>query len=164
MAERTQGPDKGRIVVGVDGSQASMDAIRWAAAQAQTTGAALEAVLTWDLPMDAYAPMPASYDVRSQSEQELCEIVQDIQDEFSGIDVSSTVIEGSAGRALVAAANGAELLVVGSRGHGAVVGILLGSVSEYCITHAGCPVVVVRHDKEGTSHKQGPVGSTARQP
>lgn len=166
MTRRTEELSKRRIVVGVDGSQASIDAVRWAAAQAQMTGAALDVVMTWAVPMAAYAyaaPMPTSYDLCPQSEQELGEIVQRVVGEFPGVEVSSTLIEGSAGQALVAAAVGADLLVVGSRGHGAVVGILLGSVSEYCVTHAGCPVVVVRHDKDRGLHKQAPVGSAVRQ-
>ena len=69
------------------------------------------------------------------------------------------VQEGWAGRELLAAAEGADLLVVGSRGHGAVMGLLLGSVSEYCVTHASCPVVVVRHGRDEGAGEEGRMGT-----
>jgi nucleotide-binding universal stress UspA family protein len=139
---------KKKIVVGVDGSEASKDALRWAVGQAEATGAALEAVMTWEIPAAAYAvPMSTGYDYGPQSKQELDEIIQEIRGEFPHIDVSGAVMEGLAGQVLLSVAEDADLLVVGSRGHGEVVGMLLGSVSEYCVTHATCPVVVVRHRK-----------------
>jgi nucleotide-binding universal stress UspA family protein len=156
---------KGRIVVGVDGSEASKDALRWAAAQAEVTGAALEVVMTWVVHTAAYAygvPMPTAYDFAPQSEQELDGIVQQTRGEFPRIEVSGSVIEGLAGPVLFSVAKDADLLVVGTRGHGAVVGVLLGSVSEYCITHATCPVVVVRHGTGTAVDKSEPVGSSVQ--
>ena len=151
--------------MGVDGSEASKDALRWAARQAEATDAALEVVMTWQLPTAAYAysvPMPTAYDFGPRSKQELDEIIQQIRGEFPRIEVSGSVIEGQAGPVLLSVAEGADLLVVGSRGHGAVVGMLLGSVSEYCITHATCPVVVVRHGKRTAVDKTELVGLSAR--
>jgi nucleotide-binding universal stress UspA family protein len=157
---------KRRIVVGVDGSEPSKQALRWAARQAAATEAVLEVVTTWAVTSTAYPfsmpmPIPAAYDMGPEVERELNEIVQDMRGEFPGTEFSSVVTEGRAGPALVAAAADADLLVVGSRGHGAVVGVLLGSVSEYCVTHATCPVVVVRHPK-GTVVDEGPVTASAR--
>ena len=62
-----------------------------------------------------------------------------------GAHVLARVVEGSPARSLLDISKGADLLVLGSRGHGPFVGMLLGSVSEYCAAHATCPVVVVRH-------------------
>lgn len=59
------------------------------------------------------------------------------------IPVSTLVAEGNAARALLDASEGADLLVVGSRGHGGFTGVLVGSVSQQCVNHAKCPVVVV---------------------
>ena len=156
---------KNRIVVGVDGSEASKDALRWAAGQAEATDAALHVVMTWELPIAAYAysvPAPTAYDLGPQSKQELDKIIEQLRGEFPLIEVSGSVVEGRAGPVLLSAAEGADLLVVGSRGHGAVVGMLLGSVSEYCITHAACPVVVVRYGKGTAEDKTELVSSSAR--
>jgi len=157
-------PSKGRIVVGVDGSESSKEALRWAARQGEMTGATLELLMTWEIPPAAYGypvPMPTGYDLSNESERELQNVIQEIRADFPSIDLERKVIEGRAGPALVAAADGADLLVVGNRGHGAVVGMLLGSVSEYCITHASCPVVVVRHRKEAAVGEGKRVGSAA---
>src|SRR5487761_1537246 len=132
---------KARIVVGVDGSESS-----------KATGARLEAVMTWEIPSTAYGfPLPAwpgGYDLGPESQLQLHDILQETQVAFPGLEVVGFVAEGRAGPALVAAAEDADLLVVGTRGHGEVVGAILGSVSEYCVTHAPCPVVVVRHGKD----------------
>lgn len=68
--------------------------------------------------------------------------------EHSRVEVQTQVIEGHAAPVLIAAARDAQLLVVGSRGHGAFAGMLLGSVSEHCTSHSPCPVVVVRHSRD----------------
>ncbi len=68
----------------------------------------------------------------------------------SGVVLHLTVTEGHPASVLTEAAQGAELLVVGSRGHGAFAGMLLGSVSEYCAAHSPCPVVVVRQPSDKT--------------
>jgi len=90
--------------------------------------------------------------------RELEGIIGEVRREFPSVEISSVVEEGWAGRRLIEAAEGADLLVVGSRGHGAVVGLLLGSVSEYCVTHAHCPVVVIRHGKDAVVGDREPVG------
>jgi nucleotide-binding universal stress UspA family protein len=141
----------GRIVVGVDGSPASKDALRWAVAEAEAKGASLEAVMTWEMPMASYAygvPVPSECNLGPESELALLEVIQEVVGEHPAIEVSAVVTEGRPATALLAAAKGADLLVVGSRGHGTVMGVLLGSVSEYCVTHAKCPVVVVRHGRK----------------
>jgi nucleotide-binding universal stress UspA family protein len=72
------------------------------------------------------------------------------------VDVESVVVQGHPAKVLVDASVGAQLLVVGSRGHGGFAGLLLGSVSEYVIAHASCPVLVIRHAAE-TASPQVPV-------
>jgi nucleotide-binding universal stress UspA family protein len=138
----------GRIVVGVDGSEASRDALTGAARQAALTGASLQVIMTWHVPTAAYGaqiPMPSDYDFIADSERELGTVVSEVLGPQPGIGVSMVVMEGHPANRLIEASVGAELLVVGSRGHGAFSGMLLGSVSEHCVAHASCPVVVVRH-------------------
>lgn len=66
---------------------------------------------------------------------------------IEGVEICRILVEGDARDVLVKASRGAELLVVGSRGHGRAVGAVLGSVSSYCVHHAACPVVVVREPR-----------------
>jgi nucleotide-binding universal stress UspA family protein len=146
--KRPEDADSGRIVVGVDGSDASKDALAWAARQANLTGARVEAVTTWFIPPVAYegaVPLPTTFDLAPAASSMLDEVVGKVLVDHPGLEVSRVVIEGPPARRLLEAAAGAELLVVGSRGHGAFAGMLLGSVSEHCVSHAPCPVVVVRH-------------------
>jgi nucleotide-binding universal stress UspA family protein len=137
----------GRIVVGIDGSESSAEALRWAATQARLTGDDLEVVMAWEFPttFGTAPPVPAGYDPAQDTASLLAELVQRELGSDSGLKVTQTVVEGHPAPVLVDAARGADLLVVGSRGHGAFVGMLVGSVSEHCVSHAPCPVVVVRH-------------------
>jgi nucleotide-binding universal stress UspA family protein len=137
----------GLIVVGVDGSQASVDALEWAATQARFTGFALEVVMAWEFPVSfGWAPpWPSDFNPEKEAYDALGEVVNRVVGSGSGIEVRQTVVEGHPAPVLLKASEGADLLVVGSRGHGAFAGMLLGSVSEHCASHATCPVVVVRH-------------------
>ncbi|MEU3334921.1 universal stress protein [Streptomyces sp. NPDC006668] len=133
------------IVVGVDGSEASRAALRWAARQAELTGAKLRPVQAWRLP--ATYGMPVDYsdaDFEKQARESLRRTVEETLGEHPGVPVDSQVVEGHPAAVLTEAAKGAELLVVGSHGHGAFTGMLLGSVSHHCVHHATCPVLVVR--------------------
>ncbi len=136
------------IVVGVDGSEASKDALRWAARQADLTGATLSAMMAWDVPMGGYGlaiPIPLDLNLASDSRRVLDQAIAQTLGENEAAKVWTTVVEGHPAVELLKAAENAELLVVGSRGHGAFTGMLLGSVSEHCVSHSPCPVVVVRH-------------------
>ncbi len=140
------GPSRPVIVVGVDGSDASKDALRWAARQAEQTGARLQVVMTWHIPPVAYqAGFPDGFNYADDTRRVLDETITEVLKGFPSLDLTSQIIEGHPAPVLLHAADGAELLVVGSRGHGAFTGMLLGSVSEHCVSHAPCPVVVVRH-------------------
>lgn len=133
------------VVVGVDGSQASKDALRWAAKQAQLTGAEVHAVIAWRWPTTyGWAP-DYSVDFAAEARKKLEEVVADTLGAAPSVPVSISVIEGHPAKALCDASQGTDLLVVGSRGHGAFTGMLLGSVSQHCVQHASCPVLVFRH-------------------
>lgn len=143
----------GRIVVGIDGSETSRHALRWAADEARVRGARLEVAMAWHLPDAAAAP---SVNVRSGDEIEadvLAEVEKLVAEEglTEGGDPRTSVraLGGPAAEQLVQEATGADLLVVGSRGRGAFRGMLLGSVSLHCASHATCPVVVVRGPADG---------------
>lgn len=137
-------------MVGVDGSPASEEALRWAAHQAELTGASLRAVMTWRIPATAYGamiPVASSFDLRQATEEALSGAVLDALGPDPQPVLEVIVVEGDPASVLIEQAQTADLLVVGSRGHGHLAGMLLGSVSERCVTHASCPVVVVHHTK-----------------
>lgn len=136
----------GRIVVGVDGSEASVDAVRWAVRQARLTGSELEVLTSWHFPSQ-YAEWVADeidWDARARALLEdtlaAVHIEKDLQ-------ITRTARPGHPAAVLTDASATAELLVVGSRGHDGFAGMLLGSVSTHVAAHAHCPVVVVRHQE-----------------
>ncbi|MEU7905697.1 universal stress protein [Actinoplanes sp. NPDC049118] len=138
------------IVVGVDSSHGSRAALRWALGQARLTGATIEAVAAWQQPATyeysyGAVPYPSPGDsIAAVTEKVLTETVADVVGTGDQpVDVRIKVAHGPAAQILLEAAAGAELLVVGSRGHGAFAGMLLGSVSQHCIQHAPCPVIVI---------------------
>ena len=144
----------GRIVVGVDGSQCSIDALQWAARQAELTGATIDAVISWEYP----TPYGMEFGVLDVDWAATAQTALDTAlHQAFGPDVemiNGRVIRGRPAEVLVAEAAGAELLVVGSRGHGAMAGMLLGSVSEHVVAHAPCPVLVIRHTTGGPKPPQ----------
>jgi nucleotide-binding universal stress UspA family protein len=135
-----------RIVVGVDGSPASVAALEWAAHQAELTGAALEVLMTWEWPTSYGWTLPISseFDPEHDSETTLAELLGPVRKAHPGVVIEASVLEGHPAPVLVKASEGADLLVVGSRGHGEFTGMLLGSVSEHCVSNAHCPVLVFR--------------------
>ncbi|GAA4964252.1 universal stress protein [Actinoplanes utahensis] len=139
-----------RIVVGVDSSAGSAEALRWALAHARLTGATIEAVTAWQVPpMHVYAQgwTPTGIDdadIIRYAEKTLAETVAQVQDEEDHpIAVTTRVMHGPAAQVLLEAGKGADLVVLGSRGHGAFAGMMLGSVSQHCVQHATCPTVVI---------------------
>ncbi|HLB04800.1 MAG TPA: universal stress protein [Gaiellaceae bacterium] len=136
------------IVVGVDGSDESREAFRWALEEARLRKTTLRAVYAWQDPY-AVAPgygFPEDFDftaLRTGAEERLSATVAEVAGE-SDVTIEEVIAEGPAASILVEAAEGADLLVVGSRGHGGFTGLLLGSVSQQCAHHAPCPVVIVR--------------------
>ncbi|MET7753436.1 universal stress protein [Streptomyces sp. NPDC005389] len=136
----------GRIVVGVDGSEPSLKALRWAAGQAALTGDSLQAVIGWEYPASwSTAPgVPPDFDPQLLAEQSLDESLAKALDPAVAAGVTRTVVSGNPAQALIDQAEGASLLVVGDRGHTGFKAAVLGSVSSRVTQHAPCPVVVVR--------------------
>lgn len=135
----------GTIVVGVDGSPSSVEALRWAARQAELSGAELHAITAWRLPTTyGWVPPIADFDWASNAGSVLDRSIKEALDDTGTGVVHRHVVEGHAPRVLLQAADDAELVVVGSRGHGEFAGMLLGSVAQHVLAHAPCPVVVVR--------------------
>lgn len=135
---------RGRIVVGADGSPGSHDALRWAAHYAGVTGRSVLLVTAWHFPM-MYGTVPApGVDFEAEGRQVLDDALKTAEAEFPGVHFETLLMPGRAADCLIWASDGAEVLVIGSRGHGGFTGMLLGSVSMHCVGHAHCPVVVVR--------------------
>jgi nucleotide-binding universal stress UspA family protein len=134
-----------RIVVGIDGSPPAERALDWAIGEAQRRAASLHLVAAWLYPMAlGYAFTSTVADVRQGAQDAIDRALAHIDEVAPGIAASGETVEQQPAPALVAAAQGADLLVVGSRGRGGFEGLLLGSVSQYCTRHATCSVVVVR--------------------
>jgi nucleotide-binding universal stress UspA family protein len=135
----------GLIVVGVDGSDGSVVALRWAVGQAERTGASLRVVTTWEYPATyGWAPAyPDQTDWATPTGKLLSETIREVLGDPPPVAVETKVIEGHAARVLLDESKNADLLVVGSRGRGGFSGLLLGSVSQHCVEHARCPVVVL---------------------
>jgi nucleotide-binding universal stress UspA family protein len=135
----------GRIVVGVDGSPESRAALRWAVGEAKLRHATLEAVCAWSFPVipgrDAPPLLVPVEELRDEAERMLSSL---LAEEAPDVGITQTVVEGNPADLLVDISDGADMLVVGSRGHGGFAGLLLGSVSSQCSHHAACPVVIIR--------------------
>jgi nucleotide-binding universal stress UspA family protein len=139
-----------RIVVGVDGSSSSRAALRWAVRQATFTGGTIDAVMAWQIPMMlqsyGWAPIGAeeAVDFEAEAKRTIEAMVSEEVEPASQHLVTSHVVNGHPAQVLLEAASHADLLVVGSRGHGAFTEALLGSVGQYCVHHAHCPVLIIR--------------------
>ena len=141
----------GDIVVGVDGSEGAARALDWASDLAQLKNDRLVVVTAWHVPAAAYGAPGFAPMVSPSLEQQAREAAEAVaadavaRAEKAGVDeVESHVEEGNAAEILVRASQGADLVVVGSRGHGGFAGLILGSVSEQGMQHAHVPTLVVR--------------------
>ena len=148
----TAGADTGqaRIVVGVDGSVHSRDALRWAARFAGMLGARLQAVTAWDYPLAlGWSVVPDDWDPAADMQKTQQETITEAfgGNPPAGLELELLVHEGSAASVLIDASQGATMLVVGSRGHGGFAGLLLGSVSAMVAEHAPCPVLIIHGDQ-----------------
>lgn len=145
--------DRGRIVVGVEGSGGAKAALRWAVREAEHRGARVEVVTAYAntyvpaspdfnyVPLD---PIDLESEVRKMQSAVVDETLAELGD--TDIEVTRKVVRGRPADSLIAAAEGADMLVVGSRGRGGFRGLLLGSVSQQIAHHGSCPVVIVRPD------------------
>ena len=146
-----------RIVVGVDGSGSSKAALRWAIRQAKLTGSSVEAVTAWHYPA-AYGLAPGSggsFDFETNAKNALVEALAEVSVLEPDVPVRPLVTQGVAAEVLLARGQGADLLVVGSRGHGGFASALLGSVSMYCVSHAHGPVLVLCDGREDSQVPDG---------
>ncbi|WP_326822541.1 universal stress protein [Streptosporangium sp. NBC_01639] len=141
-----EGTPSGEIVVGIDGSSESEPALGFAFEQARLRGCALRAVHAWQVPVHAFAPevVYGIDDVRQAQQQTTAGQLAAWEGKFPGVEVVPDVTYAHPVSALVDASPWAALLVVGSRGRGAVRSVVLGSVSHGVLHHAHCPVAVVR--------------------
>ena len=138
----------GRMVVGVDGSVGSRRALEWAADEARLRGASLHVIYAWHMPALGATLDPEELEAAAEKaaerifERELAEV------DTTGIEVDQRLEERHPVDALLVETEEADLLVVGTRGHGGFAGLLLGSVSQQVSHHARCPVVIVPPPKK----------------
>ncbi|WP_368496187.1 universal stress protein [Herbiconiux sp. A18JL235] len=137
-----------RVVVGVDGSESSISALRKAASIAEAFDAQLDVVCVWTYPISRYTMVPPEW----YPDRDAARTVHDVADAVFGETkperVHLSIAEGSAARVLIDESDTADLIVTGSRGHGGFAGLLLGSVSAEIAAHAHCPVLIVHPHAE----------------
>jgi nucleotide-binding universal stress UspA family protein len=169
------------VVVGVDGSEQSINALRLAAQEARWRSARLHAVYVFEpvlaqdvatvatmtgtawpassvtMLQDAYRRNAEQQEqAREHAVSQLEHVLEKVSDAVAGVVVERTVVSDEhPAAALMRIAANADLLVVGSRGFGGFKGLLLGSVSQQCVQHATCPVLVVRPRRHGSSEGGG---------
>jgi nucleotide-binding universal stress UspA family protein len=140
----------GKIVVGVDGSDASADAVRWALEEARKRGAEVHVVTAWHTdppPVEGPPPMVgipyrARESALADGQAQQNRVMEVVRDATEGVAVRRHMIDQWPPRALVHISTDADLLVLGRHGHSWLAERLLGSVTAYCVRHATCPVVI----------------------
>lgn len=135
-----------RIVVGVDGSAHSAAALRWSLGEAEKHSGEVTAVFCWQVP---FLSFPGAFDkdeLEAAAKGFVVEMVKEVAPS-PAVPLRTLVAEGEATESLLAASEGADLLVVGTRGRSRFPGIRLGAVSLGVAGNAACPVVLVRQDR-----------------
>lgn len=141
----TEPHERPRIVVGIDGSLPSIAALRWAIGQARLTGGEVHAVTGWEIPVTIMiVPRYTEADYARDAREILHRAVTEVRQAEPDVPVEQHLVQQRPALALTRAAEGAQLLVVGSHGRDELPGMHLGSVASFCVHHAPCPVVVVR--------------------
>lgn len=140
-----------KIIVGVDGSEASLEALRKARYLAEPLNAQIEAVGCWEFPRmyDGYLMTDIGGGIRENAAKVLNQAVTTVFGAATPTNVKINLIQGDPKSALIKASQNADLLMVGRRGHGGFRGLLIGSVSSACVAHAKCPVMVVHAPEDG---------------
>lgn len=133
----------GRIVVGIDGSEESVTALRRGIRIANALNASVEAVSTWRLPSGYATTGEYEYSPLDDANAILSGAAKSVFGAKSPQWFTTATFEGNAADVLIEQSVGAEMLVVGSRGHGGIAGVILGSVSAMCAEHAHCPVLII---------------------
>ena len=158
-------------MTGIDGSASSLSALRWAVHLAKHTGAAVDVVAAWHYPVAAYgydwapAGIGPEYDFEEIAQEIVADAIDAVLGPGSKVGARACVVEGEPARVLLDASDGADLLVVGNRGHGGSAESMLGSVSQHCVHHACCPVVVIRggdHGRDADPPRTAPSGDPGR--
>lgn len=145
------------IVVGVDQSDGAKEALRFALEEAKLRHARLRVVRAWQYGTVGAAGMENPYpvvgaeirDVRDAAGRSLEQTLRELLPGSNSIEVEQRIVQGRPASVLVNESRDADLLVVGSRGHGGFAELLLGSVSQQVSHHAACPVVIVRRKHGG---------------
>jgi nucleotide-binding universal stress UspA family protein len=142
-------PDPRRIVVGVDGSPESKLALRWAARIAASEDAVIEVVAAWEFPpASGWAALPEGYSPKLEMDKIVTEAVDEVFGAQRPVGMTVRSVQGHPAAVLLKISRDAVMLVVGSRGHGGFLGLLLGSVSTKVAEHATCPVLVVHENPD----------------
>jgi nucleotide-binding universal stress UspA family protein len=143
-----------QIVVGVDGSPESRDALIWAAQHAELVGGTLRVVYAWSPPVLEALSLPPLMDwepLRERAEDFPAAFARETLGDAPGISIVPMAVRGTPAQVLVEASEQADLLVIGSRGLGGLKGMVLGSVGHHCAAHAHCPIVIFhrqhRHER-----------------
>lgn len=136
-----------KIVVGIDGSEGSNNALRWAISESKLRGTAIEVVHVWNFvpivdPISGMAFVPTP-DLQESAELLTKNTVQSVSELAGSVTITTHTQQGNAAEVLIKHSQQADLLVVGRRGHGGFIGLLIGSTAEQVTRHASCPVVVV---------------------
>ena len=147
----------GRIVVGIDGSRESRQALEWAIEEARIRGDEVQAIHAWQYPLTTGSVegvvAPALHvdfkaEARALADKVVTEVVGDGE---APVPVIVETPQKPASIALIAASTGARMVVLGSRGRGGFAGFVLGSVGQECVKHAHCPVVIIPHEQRKVS-------------
>jgi len=145
------GTTASRVIVGVDGSEQSKRALRWATYLAPGLGAdGVDAVMVWQPPVALEFNMTnaiGDWSPQVENEKALEEVIDEVFGSDRPVSLRAVVVEGNPARRLLDLSRGARMLVVGSRGRGGFASMTLGSISVRCVEHAHCPVLVVREDE-----------------
>jgi nucleotide-binding universal stress UspA family protein len=168
------------VVVGVDGSAGAREALRWALAEARLRRSPLVAVHAWMFgyiggsvegypywggSLGSYTSIGVDLsDLHRAAEDLLERALAEVAGEAGDVEIERRVVQGAAAEVLVSVAVPGDLLVVGSRGHGGFAGLLLGSVSQQCVHHAACPVVVVHPSKPTATGAEFSAAAQAESP
>jgi len=151
--------ETGPIVVGVDDSPAARHALEWAASEAETRGTTVMAIRVFESPLVGFAgPYPRvdpvlTRELAAEARTPLRDSVEKVSRDYPTVQIDAQVLRGPAADVLVGASEGAYVLAVGSRGHSAAASLLLGSVSQRCVSRAHCPVVVVGPHAQIQTHQ-----------
>ncbi|HXX89993.1 MAG TPA: universal stress protein [Acidimicrobiales bacterium] len=162
--EQDTAPEGSRVVVGVSTSESSQQALAWAAREAALRDATLHVVFAWQYPFEmadgTYVPPMPNDELEPWAEKVVDEALASLGD-GAPRSVRRDVRSGPAAAVLMSAAQGADLLVVGTSGHGRVTGLLLGSVSQFLAVHAPCPVVIVHGPRRNVEAAPAAAPATA---